>query len=161
MVVDVKNRTVVNKKIGDLLANKSFATAKEKISLIAALHAAERVSEDPLVLSEEEYEVILNAVMSGSTDNLLVDTGRYYINVGHPVGREEFLSIDGVSTTVDGADSYNWIFESFSQAKLFTKEEIDLIVPKAYRSEDYIIMENLAEELFRQDKNDGSEESGR
>lgn len=161
MVVDVKNRTVVDKKIGELLANKSFATAKEKVSLIAAIYAAERVSENPLVLSEEEYEIILNAVMSGSTDNLLVDTGRYYINVGHPVGREEFLAIDGVSTTVDGDDSYKWIFESFSQAKLFTKEEIDMIVPKAYRSEDYIVMENLAYELFRQSDDTGTEKFGK
>lgn len=74
----------------------------------------------------------------------MVDTGNYYINVGKPVGREEFLSLSGYNEGEQCERTYSWDFESFNNAKLFTKEEIETIVPEPYRNSMYVVMENIA-----------------
>ena len=116
-------------------------TAKEKIATITSIYLAERVEENPLVLDEADYNSLLYAVLS---DKYVVDTGNYFINVGKPVGREEFLSLSGYNEGGEGVNTYNWDFESFENAKLFTEEEIRTIVPEPYRNSMYIIMENIA-----------------
>ena len=141
----VDGRVVLKAELGNFLHGKSFQTAKEKIALFAAIHAAERAEENPLQLQEEDYNDLMYAVTTGL---YVVDTGNYYINVGQPVKREEFLSLSGVQTSEDGTQLFDWDFESFSNAKLFSKEEIETIVPEPYRNSMYVIMENIAKERY-------------
>ena len=137
----VEGYVVLRKELGDFLAGKLMRTAKEKIATITSIYLAERVEENPLVLEEADYNSLLYAVLS---DKYVVDTGNYYINVGKPVGREEFLSLSGYNEGEQGERTYSWDFESFNNAKLFTKEEIETIVPEPYRNSMYVIMENIA-----------------
>lgn len=141
----VDGRVVLKSELGNFLHGKSFQTAKEKIALFAAIHAAERAEENPLQLQEEDYNDLMYAVTTGL---YVVDTGNYYINVGQPVNREEFLSLSGVQTSEDGTQVFDWDFESFANAKLFSKEEIETIVPEPYRNPRYVIMENIAKERY-------------
>lgn len=141
----VDGRVVLKAELGNFLHGKSFQTAKEKIALFAAIHAAERAEENPLQLQEEDYNDLMYAVTTGL---YVVDTGNYYINVGQPVNREEFLSLSGVQTSEDGTQLFDWDFESFANAKLFSKEEIETIVPEPYRNLRYVIMENIAKERY-------------
>ena len=141
----VEGRVVLKKHIGEFLKGKKMDSSKDKIAVIASVYVAERLEENPLVLNEDDYTTLLYAVLS---DRYIVDTGNYYINIGNPVGREEFLSISGVKENPDGTKVYDWDFESFSNAKLFTQEEIDTIVPEPYRNSMYVIMENLAKERY-------------
>ena len=137
----VEGYVVLRKELGDFLEGKVMRTAKEKIATITSIYLAERVEENPLVLDEADYNSLLYAVLS---DKYIVDTGNYFINVGKPVGREEFLSLSGYNEGGEGVNTYNWDFESFENAKLFTEEEIRTIVPEPYRNSMYIIMENIA-----------------
>lgn len=141
----VEGRVVLKKHLGEFLKGKKMDSSKDKIAVIASIYVAERLEENPLVLNEDDYTTLLYAVLS---DRYVVDTGNYYINIGSPVGREEFLSISGVKENPDGTKVYDWDFESFSNAKLFTQEEIDTIVPEPYRNSMYVIMENIAKEKF-------------
>ena len=43
---------------------------------------------------------------------------------------------------------FDWDFEGFENAKLFTQEEIETIVPEPYRNSIYLIMENIAKERY-------------
>lgn len=141
----VEGRVVIKNHLGEFLKGKKMDSSKDKIAVIASIYVAERLEENPLVLNEDDYTTLLYAVLS---DRYVVDTGNYYINIGSPVGREEFLSISGVKENPDGTKVYDWDFESFSNAKLFTQEEIDTIVPEPYRNSMYVIMENIAKEKF-------------
>lgn len=141
----VDGRVVLKKRLGDFLKGKKLDSSKDKIAVIASIYVAERLEENPLVLEEEDYTTLLYAILS---DSYVVNTGNYYINIGNPVGREEFLSISGVKESPDGSKSYDWDFESFSNAKLFTQEEINTIVPEPYRNSMYVIMENIAKEKY-------------
>ena len=144
MVEKLDGRVIVRKEVGDFLYGKQNESAKDKITLLSAVHAAERLEENPLVLEDSDYDAILEAV---NTNKYVVDTGNYYINIGKPVNRDEFLSISGVNYD-SGERSYDWDFEGFANAKLFTLEEIKNIVPEPYRSPEYLIMENIAKELY-------------
>mgnify|MGYP000848656461 FL=1 len=137
----VEGYVVLRKGLGEFLEGKLMRTAKEKIATITSIYLAERVEENPLVLEESDYNSLLYAVLS---DKYVVDTGNYYINVGKPVGREEFLSLSGYNEGEQGERTYSWDFESFNNAKLFTKEEIETIVPEPYRNSMYVVMENIA-----------------
>lgn len=141
----VDGRVVLKNHLGKFLKGKKMDSPKDKIAVIASIYVAERLEENPLVLEEEDYSALLYAVLS---DNYVVNTGNFYINIGNPVGREEFLSISGVKENPDGTKVYEWDFESFANAKLFTQEEIDTIVPEPYRNSMYVIMENLAKEKY-------------
>ena len=68
--------------------------------------------------------------------------------MGSPVNREEFLSLSGYHDQEDGARIFDWDFEGFPNAKLFTQEEIETIVPEPYRNPMYLIMENIAKERY-------------
>lgn len=133
----LSDKIIVNKNVAEILSDIKFETPKEKIAALSLIYSAERQSENPLILEESDYETVLQAVMTGK---FIVDTGLYFVNVGKPVNREEFLACSGIGTESDG-DKYYWEFESRENAKLFTMEEINTIVPKAYRSEDYIVLE--------------------
>ena len=141
----VDGRVVLRKEVGDFMKGKAFNTPKEKIAFFAAVHAAERAEVDPLQLQDSDYRDILYAVNIGK---YVVDTGNYYINIGNPVNREEFLSLSGIQTSDDGAQVFDWDFEGFENAKLFTQEEIETIVPEPYRNSIYLIMENIAKERY-------------
>ena len=141
----VDGRVVLRKEVGEFLKGKSFKTPKEKISLFAAVHASERAEVDPLQLQDTDYRDLLYAVNVGK---YVVDTGNYYINVGSPVNREEFLSLSGYHDQEDGTRIFDWDFEGFPNAKLFTQEEIETIVPEPYRNPMYLIMENIAKERY-------------
>ena len=134
----LSDKIIVNKNVAEILSDIKFETPKEKIAALSMIYSAERQSENPLILEESDYETVLQAVMTGK---FIVDTGLYFVNVGKPVNREEFLAFSGIDTESDGYDKYYWEFESRENAKLFTMEEINTIVPKAYRSEDYIVLE--------------------
>ena len=136
-----KDFVIVSPKVGEFLYGKDFSSAKNAISVLAAVHAAERAEENPLVLEDFEYDQLLEAVYR---KDFLVDTGQYYVNVGKPVGREEYLSISDVQYDEEGKRIYSWDFEGLHNAKLFTREELDTVVPEAYRREEYFVMENVA-----------------
>ena len=141
----VDGRVVLRKEVGEFMKGKAFNTPKEKIAFFAAVHAAERAEVNPLQLTDTDYRDILYAVNIGK---YVVDTGNYYINIGNPVNREEFLSLSGVQTSDDGVQVFDWDFEGFENAKLFTQEEIETIVPEPYRNSIYLIMENIAKERY-------------
>lgn len=145
----LKDVVVVNKIIGNFLANKVFDTPKHKIALFSALHEAERREVNPLVLEEEDYAVVLSAVLTGK---YVVDTGMYYVNVGQPLGRDEFLTLQETRTTSDGHEEYTWCLDTFENAQLFSKEELATIVPSVYRQADFILMEHVARELWGEEK---------
>lgn len=135
----LSDKIIVKKNVAEILSDIKFETPKEKIAALSMIYSAERQLENPLVLEESDYETVLQAVMTGK---FIVDTGLYFVNVGKPVNREEFLACSGIGTeSDDGDDKYYWEFESRENAKLFTMEEINTIIPKAYRSEDYIVLE--------------------
>ncbi len=134
----LSDKIIVKKNVAEILSDIKFETPKEKIAALSMIYSAERQSENPLILEESDYETVLQAVMAGK---FIVDTGLYFVNVGKPVRREEFLACSGTRTEYEGDDKYYWEFESRENAKLFTMEEINTIVPKAYRSEDYIVLE--------------------
>ena len=134
----LSDKIIVKKNVTEILSYIKFETPKEKIAALSMIYSAERQSENPLILEESDYETVLQAVMTGK---FIVDTGLYFVNVGKPVNREEFLACSGIVTESDGDGKYYWEFESRENAKLFTMEEINTIVPKAYRSEDYIVLE--------------------
>ena len=134
----LSDKIIVNKNVAEIFSDIKFETPKEKIVALSLIYSAERQSENPLILEESDYETVLQAVMTGK---FIVDTGLYFVNVGKPVNREEFLTCSEIGTESDGDDKYYWEFESRENAKLFTMEEINTIVPKAYRSEDYIVLE--------------------
>lgn len=141
----VDGRVVLRKEVGEFMKGKAFNTPKEKIAFFAAVHAAERAEVNPLQLTDTDYRDILYAVNIGK---YVVDTGNYYINIGNPVNREEFLSLSGIQTSDDGVQVFDWDFEGFENAKLFTQEEIETIVPEPYRNSMYLIMENIAKERY-------------
>jgi hypothetical protein len=141
----VDGRVVLRKEVGEFMKGKAFNTPKEKIAFFAAVHAAERAEVNPLQLTDTDYRDILYAVNIGK---YVVDTGNYYINIGNPVKREEFLSLSGIQTSDEGVQVFDWDFEGFSNAKLFTQEEIETIVPEPYRNSMYLIMENIAKERY-------------
>lgn len=141
----VDGRVVLRKEVGEFMKGKAFNTPKEKIAFFAAVHAAERAEVNPLQLTDTDYRDILYAVNIGK---YVVDTGNYYINIGNPVNREEFLSLSGIQTSDDGVQVFDWDFEGFENAKLFTQEEIETIVPEPYRNSIYLIMENIAKERY-------------
>lgn len=144
MVIDVRSLTssiVIKQQVADFLENKSFNTAKEKISVLAALYEAERSEEYPLVISEDEYNDVLKAVMSGK---YVVDTGIYYVNAGEPINREEFLTQTGVSVDDNGKSSVNFDLDLFHNAKPFTLHELETVLHPAYRTSSYILLENEA-----------------
>lgn len=141
----IDGRVVLRKEVGEFMKGKAFNTPKEKIAFFAAVHAAERAEVNPLQLTDTDYRDILYAVNIGK---YVVDTGNYYINIGNPVNREEFLSLSGIQTSDDGVQVFDWDFEGFENAKLFTQEEIETIVPEPYRNSIYLIMENIAKERY-------------
>ena len=111
----VDGRVVLKNHLGKFLKGKKMDSPKDKIAVIASIYVAERLEENPLVLEEEDYSALLYAVLS---DNYVVNTGNFYINIGNPVGREEFLSISGVKENPDGTKVYEWDFESFANDKI-------------------------------------------
>lgn len=139
----MSQRVVVSREVGQFLRNKKFNTAREKISLFAALHAAERDESNPLILSEEDYNKVYEAITSGA---FVIDTGYYYVNVALPLGKEEFLYLEETKVDKEGNPSYVFAIDSFEQAKRFTREEIETMVPEPYRTADYIMMENIVRE---------------
>ena len=141
----VDGRVVLRKEVGEFMKGKAFNTPKEKIAFFAAVHAVERAEVNPLQLTDTDYRDILYAVNIGK---YVVDTGNYYINIGNPVKREEFLSLSGIQTSDEGVQVFDWDFEGFENAKLFTQEEIETIVPEPYRNSIYLIMENIAKERY-------------
>lgn len=147
-MIDVKELTksvVIKQEVADFLDNKSYDTGKDIVSLFAALYEAERDAEHPLVIEEEEYEDIIKAVIS---KDFVVDTGRYFVNVGAPIGREEFLVKRGIES--NGDDSVvSYDLEALSNATPFTLKELESIVPTAYRTSDYVMLENEAYRIYQ------------
>lgn len=130
---------LVSAKLGAFLKGKPLDTIRDKIKAISGFEAALLLSESTGVSSytESEMKLIMSAILVG---DYVVDTGRFYINTSKPIGGEEYLAIDSIVVS-DGKEEVKWITDSLENAKLFTKEEIDGMVPSIYRSEQFLVPE--------------------
>lgn len=143
------NHIVVRKEIGEFLSDKPMETYEEKMSLFGSVHFARRQSSNHLHLDENDVEAIYHAIHTGE---YVVDTGLYYVQVGKPLNKDEFLAIknqNSLRSNENGEIIYEWEFESFENAKPFTKEELERMVPKVYLSKDFIVMENIAKQIYQ------------
>lgn len=132
---------VVSEQIGNFLENKSYKTGREKVAFMASLYEAERNAENPLVLEEEDYDIIIR-ILNGA--DFVVDTGKFFVNVGAPIGREEFLCAIDVSYDAEGNRLIEWGLDTLDNAYLFSKEDLESIVPEAFRGSSFTVLERVA-----------------
>ena len=132
---------VVSKQVGEFLENKSYKTPREKVAFMASLYAAERSAENPLVLSDEDYDSIMR-ILNG--EDYVVDTGKFFINVGAPINREEFLCMVEVTHDVEGNRVIEWGLDTLDNAFLFSEQDWATMVPEGYRSDIFKVIERLA-----------------
>ena len=137
-----KQYLIVSEQVGNFLENKSYKTPREKVAFMASIYEAERRAEDPLVLSDGDYDIIMR-ILDG--EEFVVDTGKFYINVGAPINREEFLCVVNISRDDEGNRLFDWGLDTLENAYLFSKENFESIVPKAFRGDDFKVLERVAQ----------------
>ena len=146
-----QGRVVLPKELGEFLEYRNFDSFKDKFDVIGAAFKAQRDEVSPLhILDESQYHAFLTAVIEG---NFVVDTGKYYVNIGEPINRDEFLFYEEETTASNdglGATTkiYKWGTGSFKEASLLSFEELHSIVPKTYVSPEFILLENIAKEKW-------------
>ena len=136
-----KQYLIVSEQVGNFLENKSYKTPREKVAFMASIYEAERRAEDPLVLSDGDYDIIMR-ILNG--EEFVVDTGKFYINVGAPINREEFLCVVNISRDDEGNRLFEWGLDTLENAYLFSKEDFESIVPKAFCGDDFKVLERIA-----------------
>lgn len=130
---------LISDRLGAFLKGKPISTIREKIKAVSELEAAISLSESTGISSydESELKLVMSAIIIG---DYVVDTGRFYVNTSKPIGGEEYLAIDSIVVS-EGKEEIRWITDSLENAKLFTKDEIDKIVPSIYRTEQFLVPE--------------------
>ena len=136
-----KQYLIVSEQVGNFLENKSYKTPREKVAFMASIQEAERRAEDPLVLSDGDYDIIMR-ILNG--EEFVVDTGKFYINVGAPINREEFLCTVEVTYDAEGNRLIEWGLDTLDNAFLFREQDWETLVPEGYRSDIFKVMERLA-----------------
>ena len=134
---------IVSEAVGKFLKGKAYSTSKEKIAFMAALYGAERDADNPLVLSESDYDSVMRIV---NGEKYIVDNGRRIVNVGKPIGKEEYLCAIDVHYDEEGKRLFDWGLDTLEHAYVFNREDVDTIVPEAYRNDNFLILEDVAKQ---------------
>ena len=119
-----KQYLIVSEQVGKFLENKSYQTPREKVAFMASIYEAERRAEDPLILSDGDYDIIMR-ILNG--EEFVVDTGKFYINVGAPINREEFLCTVEVTYDAEGNRLIEWGLDTLDNAFLLYLKGIVVI----------------------------------
>ena len=93
--------------------------------------------------SDDEYKTFIDAVMTGEWSEEL-----FMINLSNPIGCEHFLA-----AREDGNGGLIWDVVDYSEGDRFTKEQIQSIVPEAYRYSAFMVSEINAEKDWTQNLN--------
>ncbi|WP_416469583.1 hypothetical protein [Streptococcus thermophilus] len=93
--------------------------------------------------SDDEYKTIIDAVMTGEWSEEL-----FMLNLSNPIGCEHFLA-----AREDGNGGLIWDVVDYSEGDRFTKEQIQTIVPEAYRYSAFMVSEIDAEKDWTQKLN--------
>lgn len=93
--------------------------------------------------SDDEYKTIIDAVMTGEWSEEL-----FMLNLSNPIGCEHFLA-----AREDGNGGLIWDVVDYSEGDRFTKEQIQTIVPEAYRYSAFMVSEIDAEKDWTQNLN--------
>lgn len=160
-----QGRVVLPRELGEFLEHRNYGSFKDKFDVIGAAFKAQRDEVSPLhILDESQYHAFLTAVIEG---NFVIDTGKYYVNIGEPINRDEFLFYEEETTTSqDGlgatTKTFKWGTGSFKEASLLTFDELHSIVPKTYVSPEFILLENIAKEkwgILEEEETDSPDET--
>lgn len=145
---------IVSEAVGKFLEGKAYSTSKEKIAFMAALYGAERNADNPLVLNEADYDSIIRIV---NGEKYVVDNGRRVVHVGKPIGKEEYLCAIDEIYDEEGNRTIDWGLDTLEHAYVFSSDEINTLVPEAFRNENFLVLEG-APQLEESEDSEKSEE---
>lgn len=129
---------IVSEAVGKFLEGKAYSTSKEKIAFMAALYGAERDADNPLVLNESDYDLIIRII---NGEKYVVDNGRRVVNVGKPIGKEEYLCAIDINYDEEGNRIIDWGLDILEHAYVFNRGDLETLVPEAFRNDNFLVLE--------------------
>lgn len=135
-------RPVITYDQAQMLEGAVSDTAKSKLFAIQEIIVAYQTQ--GLQIDETHgFDNLLKAIV---TNDYVVDTGLYYVNVGELIDRDEFLCCEVIG---EGENKrYRWYFDSFENARPFSKKTLEEIVPEPYRHAEFVLLEAHASEKY-------------
>lgn len=135
-------KTVISSSVYECIKDVDLSTSKGVIEALSSVWVSSKTQ--GLNLSGKDFDNVLKAVQS---NEYVVDTGLYYINIAEYQGDEEFLCADK-ELQDDGTYKFRWYFDTFANAKPMSMQTIETYVPVAYRHPDLLLIEQVAKEKY-------------
>lgn len=135
-------KTVISSSVYECIKDVDLSTSKGVIEALSNVWVSSKTQS--LNLSDKDFDRVLKAVQS---NEYVVDTGLYYINIAEYWGGEEFLCVDKVKQD-DGTFKFHWYLDTFANATPMSMQTIETHVPVAYRHPDLLLIEQIAKEKY-------------
>ena len=127
-------KNILTTEQASFLKQYNFSLYQERFEVLCEAQKAEKEGQLTFA-SDDEYKTFIDAVMTGEWSEEL-----FMINISNPIGCEHFLAAQE-----DGNGGIIWDVVDFSEGGRFTKEQIQMIVPEAYRYSAFMVSEIDAE----------------
>lgn len=127
-------KNILTTEQASFLKQYNFSLYQERFEVLCKAQKAEKDGHLNFA-SDDEYKTFIDAVMTGEWSEEL-----FMINISNPIGCEHFLTAQE-----DGNGGLIWDVVDFSEGGRFTKEQIQTIVPEAYRYSAFMVSEIVAE----------------
>ncbi len=132
-------KNILTTEQASFLKQYNFSLYQERFEVLCEAQKAEKEGQLTFV-SDDEYKTFIDAVMTGEWSEEL-----FMINLSNPIGCEHFLA-----AREDGNGGLIWDVVDYSEGDRFTKEQIQTIVPEAYRYSAFMVSEIAAEKTGAQ-----------
>ena len=127
-------KNILTTEQASFLKQYNFSLYQERFEVLCKAQKAEKDGHLNFA-SDDEYKTFIDAVMTGEWSEEL-----FMINLSNPIGCEHFLA-----AREDGNGGLIWDVVDYSEGDRFTKEQIQTIVPEAYRYSAFMVSEIAAE----------------
>ena len=127
-------KNILTTEQASFLKQYNFSLYQERFEVLCEAQKAEKEGQLTFA-SDDEYKTFIDAVMTGEWSEEL-----FMINLSNPIGCEHFLA-----AREDGNGGLIWDVVDYSEGDRFTKEQIQTIVPEAYRYSAFMVSEIAAE----------------
>ena len=115
-------KNILTTEQASFLKQYNFSLYQERFEVLCEAQKAEKEGQLTFA-SDDEYKTFIDAVMTGEWSEEL-----FMINLSNPIGCEHFLA-----AREDGNGGLIWDVVDYIEGDRFTKEQIQTIVPEAYR----------------------------
>lgn len=135
-------KNILTTEQASFLKQYNFSLYQERFEVLCKAQKAEKDGHLNFA-SDDEYKTFIDAVMTGEWSEEL-----FMINLSNPIGCEHFLA-----AREDDNGGIIWDVVDYSEGDRFTKEQIQTIVPEAYRYSAFMVSEIAADKDWVQKLN--------